>query len=388
MGFLDNTGLSYFFEKIKDIFTRSVNGAKPDNNGDIQITSVTVADNLIGSDNQFSADQFAYRNSGGDTTTITSNKGQLVYLDGAVQISSGNIATIAKPSKIVSTGFNSFNAADGNMYINDATISNGTIISNAGSYVGFCRAVGNIPNGYVAYSGGGGITGIGWSSALPSLGTNVSTTSASVTASLASISFENNGYIAVAISSNNLAELCIHPKLDGSADTVFEAYTSASEIALPTTDINGTALPTYGMPAVNGIRDRFDFKNNTYIKKIERIEKSSPMASAYTSGPHIDDGTYIYYIKEEPTVYDVNLSSKYVVNNFGTEEIVGNGIPMKTQILYGENLQEKLESGVLTTSASYADIGLASNQVRQIFISSSAPTSATLPSNAIWFKYS
>ena len=270
MGFLDNTGLSYFFEKIKDIFTRSVNGAKPDNNGDIQITSVTVADNLIGSDNQFSADQFAYRNSGGDTTTITSNKGQLVYLDGAVQISSGNIATIAKPSKIVSTGFNSFNAADGNMYINDATISNGTIISNAGSYVGFCRAVGNIPNGYVAYSGGGGITGIGWSSALPSLGTNVSTTSASVTASLASISFENNGYIAVAISSNNLAELCIHPKLDGSADTVFEAYTSASEIALPTTDINGTALPTYGMPAVNGIRDRFDFKRTLRNEKASR----------------------------------------------------------------------------------------------------------------------
>ena len=387
MGFLDNTGLSYFFEKIKDIFTRSVNGAKPDNNGDIQITNVTVADNLIGSDNQFSADQFAYRNSGGNTT-ITSNKGQLVYLDGAVQISSGNIATIAKPSKIVSTGFNSFNAADGNMYISDATISNGTIISSTGNYVGFCRAVGKIPNGYVAYSSGGGITGIGWSSALPSLGASVSTASASVTASLASISFESNGYIAVAISSNNLTELCIHPKLDGSADTVFKAYTSASEIALPTADINGTALPTYGMPAVDGVRDRFDFKNNTYIKKIERIEKSSPQAIIYASGPHIDDGTYIYYIRETPIVYDVNLSSKYVVNNFGTEEIVGNGIPMKTQILYGENLQEKLESGVLTTSASYADIGLASNQVRQIFISNSAPTSATLPSDAIWFKYS
>ena len=44
-------------------------------------------------------------------------------------------------------------------------------------------------------------------------------------------------------------------------------------------------------------------------------------------------------------------------------------------------------SNILTTSATYADIGLQSNQVRQIFFGSDPPTSSSLPEGAIYLKF-
>ena len=43
MGFLDNAGLSYFYNKLKTVFARSVNGVSPDEEGDIQLDVLTIS---------------------------------------------------------------------------------------------------------------------------------------------------------------------------------------------------------------------------------------------------------------------------------------------------------------------------------------------------------
>ena len=68
MSFLDNNGLSYFYQKLKGIFVRSVNSKTPDAVGNIDITNVATADNLTSPDAQGSYDYFVYRTSGGSAS--------------------------------------------------------------------------------------------------------------------------------------------------------------------------------------------------------------------------------------------------------------------------------------------------------------------------------
>ena len=55
MSFLDNTGLSYFYSKLKEKFIRSVTTGNdiltPDIDGNVTIINVPTADNLTSPDN-------------------------------------------------------------------------------------------------------------------------------------------------------------------------------------------------------------------------------------------------------------------------------------------------------------------------------------------------
>ena len=86
MSFLDNNGLSYFYNKIKEKFVRSINSKTPDSSGNVDITNVATADNLTSPDAQASYDYFIYRTSGG-SASLSSGEAQLVYVDGNMEIS-------------------------------------------------------------------------------------------------------------------------------------------------------------------------------------------------------------------------------------------------------------------------------------------------------------
>jgi hypothetical protein len=55
MSFLDSSGLSYFYSKLKEKFVRSITTGKeiltPDTSGNVTITNVPTADNLTSPDN-------------------------------------------------------------------------------------------------------------------------------------------------------------------------------------------------------------------------------------------------------------------------------------------------------------------------------------------------
>ena len=106
------------------------------------------------------------------------------------------------------------------MYIADANISGGKIASNAGTYVCYCRAVGGVTNGYVAFSSAGYISNIGWCAMLPAIGSDVVTTGAAITSTLSSIPFDDNGYVIVVVS--DMDDLCVHPKWSAKRRLILE----------------------------------------------------------------------------------------------------------------------------------------------------------------------
>jgi hypothetical protein len=50
--------------------------------------------------------------------------------------------------------------------------------------------------------------------------------------------------------------------------------------------------------------------------------------------PYEYDANYIYYVLENPIVYAINVSSNYVVSDWGTEEFTGTQIAVSAQTLY------------------------------------------------------
>lgn len=517
MDFLNSEGLSYFYEKIKQKFIRSINSKLPDNNGNITITNVATADNLTSPDAQTSYDSFIYRTSGG-TASLASGEAQLIYIDGNIDVRnrvlenfninstnnliinydaevwntmiqntgeyifsytkptssvatnswkptagtwrynnsiislndyglnainiiypsleinsiSNNISNlkvipntwmnnfqnsdnyefiysstqngwilqqelvnlsnygitfsgtpenedkiivnyqqgtldgtvtinytapqqgtivVATPTAFKATGFNQFD--NSSMYIQNATISNGKIVNSNGTYVCYCRAKGGVNNGYVAYSENAYIRNIGWCANLPAINETVITTNQSVSNTLASIPFEQDGYVVVVVT--NVTDLCIHPKWSGSADTDYKDYVEPSIINLPTVDINGTTLPigSYGMPALGSVADRLNLDAGVYIQKIGRVVNNNTNMN-YVIGLDTEydyDANYIYYVLLNPVTYNVIIDPVYTVNDFGTEEFLNTDVSLYAQILYGQNLRDKLRTDVLTISS-------------------------------------
>ena len=546
MSFLDKNGLSYFYQKLKGIFVRSVNSKTPDAVGNIDITNVATADNLTSPDAQGSYDYFVYRTSGG-SASLSSGEAQLVYVDGNMEINNrvpenfviqtnngvaatysasiwkqylsdpasgtylftytkptSSVATsswtssgswnftpasgsavsninpesygiyvsnivnpsvstsisgtgvlsatvvpdtwfsamgtngvynftyyvpdlevdptgiegwqyngvnitladygivasgtavkddtitiscivgtpnstirvnytkynpgtivIPTPTKFSATGFNQFDKST--MYIADANISGGKIVSNAGTYLCYCRAIGGVTNGYVAFSENGYISNIGWCAGLPVIGSDVVTTGAAITSTLSSIPFDENGYVVVVVS--NMDDLCVHPRWSGSADEDFAEYVAPSEIDLPTEDIEGTSIPlgTWGMAAVGAIADRLNLDAGTYIQRIDRLANTSSNLS-YVQGletPYEYDNDYIYYVLLDPITYTVDIDPTYIVNDWGTEEFIGTTAALGAQTLYGQNLRDKLRTDVLTISQQTPP--LSESQIQQVY---------------------
>ena len=269
--------------------------------------------------------------------------------------------TPAHPTQFVATGFNQFDP--NTMVINDATInSNGIIEASAGDYVCYCKAVGGVTNGYIAYSSDTTqteITNIGYYATVPTIGDQVIQTAIDSSAfpTYGMVNFANNGYVVVAATNKN--DLCIHPQWSGSANDTYETYVAPSVIAFPShsADTSPIALPSWGMAAVGNVADRLDLDKKKYIKNIDRTQYSTAELSRI-QGLGVDydyDNNYIYYVLPTPTVYSVNVNSEYTVNDFGTEEFIGTVVPVTAQTIYGQNLRDKLRLDVEPKKRMYAD---------------------------------
>ena len=497
MSFLDNTGLAYFYSKLKEKFIRSINNTTPDANGNVAITNVATADNLTSPDGWTSFDSYIYRTSGGDIS-LDSGEARLLYIEGnnivtdreeevltttinnnltatidaatwrasnygdesgdytfnytssnstwtpalntygitvtgthessisasvsgsltsatvtkatwetqitttgiyffnyeddvwklnnnSISLQSygiviteepaaGDVITIdytaatpnstlivhyekkeqgtihvATPTAFSATGFNQFDKTS--MVLSNMTISNGYIVDTSNKYICYCKAVGGVTNGYVAYSESGAIENIGWCDSIPQESSPVITTNNNVTSTLASIPFNEDGYVVVVTTDIN--DICIHPKWSGSADTQYEEYVNPSVITFPTTGtLNGATvslpLATYGIPSVGSVADKMDLEKGIYIKNIGRYGYSAEnLVTVQNMNVEYDyDDTNIFYVLTSPITYTIEVNPIYTVNDFGTEEFIGTSIPVIGQTLYGQNLRDKLRLDV------------------------------------------
>lgn len=260
---------------------------------------------------------------------------------------------VAKPTQFVATGFNQFDKDS--MVIENATIQDNQIVENSGTYLCYCREPGNIENGFVAYSKGGHIESIGWCEDSPEIGMNVITDNVTYDNLLSVIEFENDGYIVVVVDTPD--DLCIHPQHSKGYNNIYEEYTAPSIITFPTQDVEGNPLPLadYGMPAVHGTADRLNLDLGTYIQRIGRITNNPEGWNFIINNKLRDqeehDSGYIYYILPTPVVYQVTANPLYIISDMGTEEFIGATIPIPCQLLYGQNLRDKLRNDVLTISS-------------------------------------
>lgn len=318
----------------------------------------------------------------GDKITITYVSGtpnsiiNVVYtapVQGTIQV--------AKPTSFVSTGYNQFNKNSTDFYLADASIENGEIVSSIGNYVCFCKAYAGSPQGYMAHSAGGYIIDGGWCATLPQIGSILNQTQQEEDlkgTNFYSITFENTGYFVVAVS--NISDLCIHIRWDGEEDEVDEEYVEPSIIELPMVGTIGddeTLIPlplsTYGMPAVGDVADTLNLDESIYIQRIGVYENTTQNMDEVRgmSVPYDFDTNYIYYVLESPISYkipsiidDKEVTSKYVVNDLGTEEFTGTIVPVGAWNIYGENLRNKLKVNVLTISEQ--NPALNDHQLKQI----------------------
>ena len=224
----------------------AVNHVQPDSSGNVNLTSVPYAENILSSDNLEQTEAYIFRTAGG-SSDINSGDADLDKIKGncIINESTGEIS-VATPSAFKAIGLNQFDKTS--MVLSGYTLTAaGGIAAQSGSYVCFAHAVGGLDNGYIAFDSNASITRIGWSDAIPtssSSGITVSVDNVFVTAitnnnTKSYITNVEEGYIV--ISCTNITKLCIHPKWSGSADNEFADY-SQSIINLPTKDADNNNL--------------------------------------------------------------------------------------------------------------------------------------------------
>ena len=129
----------------------------------------------------------------------------------------------------------------------------------------------------------------------------------------------------------------------------WEGYTT-STVTIST--IMSNYFP-YGLLRVGDTRDEIDFGMKQAISRISRIAYSAEnRASAEASGRDYEfDENYIYIVRDTPTVNSITVSEEYICDDHGMEFFSGTSVAVYTEILYGQNLKDKLRRDVVTVRA-------------------------------------
>lgn len=129
----------------------------------------------------------------------------------------------------------------------------------------------------------------------------------------------------------------------------FEAYT---ESVVDLSSIMSSEFP-YGLLKAGSVVDEIDLNLAQAISRVERMAyNETNLVIAQTSGREYEyDDNYIYLARSTPTVSSISVDGAFSVNDHGIEFFDQSGAPTQAEILYGNNLKNKLERDVLTKSA-------------------------------------
>lgn len=120
-----------------------------------------------------------------------------------------------------------------------------------------------------------------------------------------------------------------------------------------------------GLLSVGDVRDEINFNTQKSISRIERLAyNATNLATAQSSGrPYDTDTNYIYLVRAQTVEVNFTVDPTYIVSDHGTEFFTASTTtPPVTEIIYGDNLKDKLRSDVLTISQQT----LSSNQKNQV----------------------
>jgi hypothetical protein len=128
---------------------------------------------------------------------------------------------------------------------------------------------------------------------------------------------------------------------------VFAAYSQTS------IDLTGvmTNFPA-GLMRIGNTYDEINFNTLRAYSRIQRLEYNAEnLANVIASGvPYDTDTNYIYSVRLVPVTYTISISGEYTVSDHGLEMFIGTSVPVTASSLYGNDLKGKLRRDVLTIS--------------------------------------
>lgn len=107
-----------------------------------------------------------------------------------------------------------------------------------------------------------------------------------------------------------------------------------------------------GLMRAGSVRDEINLNTQIATSNVERLDYNlSNIAIAEQSGREYEtDRDYIYIAKAEPETFSFSLDGSYSVSDHGIEFFTGTAVSVEAEILYGQNLKDKLRTDVPTLS--------------------------------------
>lgn len=115
-----------------------------------------------------------------------------------------------------------------------------------------------------------------------------------------------------------------------------------------------------GLCAVGDVRDEINLNTQEAIVRIQRLEYSAEnLADVISDGRAYEaDEDYIYAVyldADMPDPEDIDVDGSYNADDHGMEWFEDTAVPVYTQVIYGDNLVDKLRTDVLTKSQDLVD---------------------------------
>lgn len=396
MGFVLKA-LENVFLKIADA-VKSVNGVFADENGDIAITTVPLAQNLQSESSQTSIDAFIQRTTGGGAS-IDNGDSWLIRVRGnnvhdgyvaeqltMVVTSEGITATIDRDTFVayvdtsgtITLVYSSDWSADPALYgitidgtpapgdtivISYTKEERGTItVANPQSFVSTGWNLFNVVDGYarvVKYAHGyrieGPFTALQFASTLTGVRTSITVTNNN-------FDIPSDGYVFVTGGDSTTVIYATWEDWTEGYDGELALY-SASEVDLST--VMSENFPN-GLLKAGSVFDEIDLNIGQAFIRVERMEYTAEnLETAKASGREYEyDENYIYIAKATPTTANISINGAVPTNDHGIEYFTETEAPVNAEILYGTNLKNKLERDVLTISQQELSVAQ-KTQVRQ-----------------------
>lgn len=389
----------------------TVNDIEPDEDRNIYIEEVPLANNLSSDIAQLNNGEFIQRTSGGDASvedgsaslisikgnmirtgyvaesiTHTESDGLTVSIDRdtfVAYVNSSGTYTFTYSTEwspaltnygITVTGTPTANDEISVVYVKEDRGTIATATPTSFNSTGWNLY--NSTSGYakvVAYSSQYGYR-IGGTYSLVQFATTISGEKSAVSVSSGLFNVAEDGYIFVTGGDNTTY---IYPTW---SDWTDEYEGNFQPYILDTIDLSEimVSFPN-GLCAVGETRDEINLNVQRAVQRVERIAYTAEnLASVIASGvAYTYDTNYIYAVLETPVSISIDTDGTYNVSDHGIEFFTNTTVPVYTEILYGENLKDKLRTDVVTISEQELTTAQKA-QVRQNIGAASAESVGTL----------
>ena len=405
---MKSTGIAYLLGKLKTVFlqiadaVKTVNGEEPDENGNISITSVLFAENLESSMNQRNSGTFIERPTGSGATVEDGEATLLVIRGNSVH--TGYVAEVITPSTNAPGTLTNI-AVDRDTFVGEVyesgtitityttewstepsvygiTYSGTPVNGNTISVVYVAEERGTItvadPRAFVAtgwnlyknttvgdYSGYARVLRYSDDEENHKFGIdgayNSLKFSATYDGAKTDLSPDSDGYFTIPsdgyvwVKGGNSTDTAIWMTWDdwGGEDGYAGSFAVYSEDEIDLSDVMTTYFPN-GLLKAGTVRDEINLNIGQAVSRVERLTyNATNRATAEASGREYEfDEDYIYLARAATDIVPVSIevSGGISVNDHGMELFANTDIPVPAQLLYGNNLKNKLERNVLVNS--------------------------------------